>query len=517
MAGWAQAPCGRDQLILFATTIDDRIPDDDPVRVFHEILSHVDWRSWETHYVLVHGQPPIPPRVLASLILYGLTCGVRSSRRLEQACLRRVDFMWLSEDRRIDHATFCHFRNRFGRELKALYRQVLELSMRMGLVSLNEVMLDGTKVLASSSRHGTASVGTLEQRLAALSAQIEEQFAAAEAADQEEDTLFGPQRTGHRLPRELADLKRRQERLQQALQAAQRKADQGAKVAKVPVADPDASVAPNKDGGFAPNYTPVVAVDGESGMIVAEDVLDGHDESEATVPAVEAIQQNTGHMPKQLLADSAFNSGPNLQALEAKKVEALIPSASRTDAEDNPARRERLDQPVPAEQWEKLPVDRSTHRLCRTAFIFDAAHDCYWCPMGKKLAFEKSLSKKRRKGQIRYDRYRCQGCGGCGLAARCIPKKAAGRCIDRDGHEPLREAMDARLRSPRGRAAYRRRAPVVEGTIGVIKSTLGLRQFLLRGLQKVRTEWTWMTTACNLRTLMRLWPQPQFQAAADSA
>ena len=514
MASWAKAPCGRDQLILFATTIDDRIPEDDPVRIFHEILSQMDWREWEAYYVLVVGQPPIHPRVLASLILYGLTCGIRSGRDLEEACVRRVDFMWLSEDRRVDHATLCQFRTRFGSELKALYRQVLELSMRVGLVSLNQVMLDGTKVLANSSRHGTASVKTLEQRLAALSVEIEEQFAAAAAADKQEDGLFGKDRTPSRLPPVLAELKNRQVRLQKAVAAARRKAASGVKRAKVPVADPDSSVAPNKDGGFAPNYTPMLAVDAEAGMIVGEEVLDGHDESEAPVPMVEAIRLNTGQTPEQLVADSAFSSGPNLQALADGGVEAFIPSATRTDRDDNPARRERLAEPVPAADRQRLPVDLSTKRLCRTAFIFDAAGNCYWCPMGRRLAFEKHHSIKRRKHVIEYDRYRCKACGGCELSGRCLSPKASSRYINRDRHEPLREAMDARLRSASGQAVYRQRAPVAEGLIGVIKSRLGVRQFLLRGLTKVRTELTWLATACNLRILMRRWSSVKPHAAS---
>jgi transposase len=516
MASWAKAPCGRDQLILFATTMDDRVPEDDPVRIFHEILSQMDWREWESYYVLVVGQPPIHPRVLASLILYGMTCGIRSSRRLEEACVRRVDFMWLSEDRRVDHSTLCQFRTRFGSELKALYRQLLELSMRVGLVSLNQVMLDGTKVLANSSRHGTASVGTLEQRLAALSVEIEEQFAAAAAADKSEDGLFGKDGTPSRLPRVLVDLKDRQGRLKKAFAAARAKAERGVKRPKAPVADPDSSVSPNKDGGFAPNYTPMLAVDAEAGMIVAADVLDGHDESEAPVPMVEAIRENTGQVPEQLLADSGFNSGPNLQALADQEVEAFIPSASRTDREDNPARRERLDESVPAADRERLPLDLSTKRLCRTAFIFDAAGNCYWCPMGQRLAFWKHQSIQRRKRVIEYDRYRCKACAGCELAERCLSPKASSRCINRDRHEPLREAMDARLRSASGKAVYRQRAPVVEGRIGVIKSPMGVRQFLLRGLAKVRTEWTWLTTACNLSILMRRWSSVKSRASSPA-
>jgi hypothetical protein len=169
---------------------------------------------------------------------------------------------------------------------------------------------------------------------------------------------------------------------------------------------------------------------------------------------------------------------------------------------------------VPAADRERLPLDLSTKRLCRTAFIFDAAENCYWCQMGRRLAFWRHQSVQRRKRVIEYDRYRCKACAGCELTERCLSPKASRRYINRDRHEPLREAMDARLRSVSGKAVYRQRAPVAEGRIGVIKSRLGVRQFLLRGLENVRTEWTWLATACNLRILMRRWSSVKPRAAS---
>ncbi len=80
MSGWNQAPLPRDQILLFRETLDDRIPENHTVRLFAEILDGLDWSSWEQHYVLVAGQPPIHPKVMAGGIIYGLTHGFRSSR-----------------------------------------------------------------------------------------------------------------------------------------------------------------------------------------------------------------------------------------------------------------------------------------------------------------------------------------------------------------------------------------------------------------------------------------------------
>src|ERR1035437_4650790 len=114
MAFWAQAPADREQLVLFANKLDDAIGEDHPVRLLDEMLAAMDWAAWERHYSGVAGQPAIHPRVMAAAILYGLTVGVRTSRKLEAACLNRLDFLWLVEGRTIDHSTFAKFRQDFG-------------------------------------------------------------------------------------------------------------------------------------------------------------------------------------------------------------------------------------------------------------------------------------------------------------------------------------------------------------------------------------------------------------------
>ncbi len=146
MSRWNQTPLPRDQILLFRETLGDRIPQNHSVRLFAEILDHIDlsacvhaqadWSSWERHYVLVAGQPPIHPKIMAGGILYGLTHGIRSIRRLEWACGNAVDFMWLAQGRTIDHSTFCDFRTRVRRELKDLFRQIGRVAMHLGLISL---------------------------------------------------------------------------------------------------------------------------------------------------------------------------------------------------------------------------------------------------------------------------------------------------------------------------------------------------------------------------------------------
>ena len=121
MSYFAQPTLGRDQLALIPTTLNDAIPEDHEVRLLDDILQTQDWSSWEVEYSLRRGQPPIPPRVLASVILYGLLRRIRSSRVLEYLTGHNVDFLWLTEGRTIDHTTLCKFRTRFKQPLRRFW------------------------------------------------------------------------------------------------------------------------------------------------------------------------------------------------------------------------------------------------------------------------------------------------------------------------------------------------------------------------------------------------------------
>ena len=180
MTRWASSPVARGQIVLFSPTLDSSIEEDHPVRVFDEILAALDWSSWEKHYDANIGQPAMHPRIIASTLLYGMSHAIRSSRRLEWACKNAIDFIWLTEGRQIDHSTFCKFRTRFRKELKEIFRQLGHIAMTMGIVRLNQIALDGTKVRANCSRKG-ATAETISSRIEALDKQIDQWLAEAEA------------------------------------------------------------------------------------------------------------------------------------------------------------------------------------------------------------------------------------------------------------------------------------------------------------------------------------------------
>lgn len=522
MSGWNQAPLPRDQIMLIPVTLEDCIPQDHPVRIFWEILDGLEWSAWESRYVLVRGQPPIPPKVMAAAILYGLSLGLRSGRRLEWACESVLEIKWLVEGRRIDHSTFCDFRTKFAGELKDVFRQTGRVAIGIGMTQLNQVALDGTRVKANSSRHGTASSKTLEARLAVLDEQIDRMLAEAEEADRRDGDLFG-EGVSNRLPRELADVKKRQQLLRQALSAAkkadakrqtkksdgadepppgsdQSKGNKKKHPARVPVADPESSILPNKEGGHAPNYNPVVAV--ADGVIVDTDVLPNNNEGQTVIPAVDRLQSAFGEFPDQLLADGIFATGSNLSELAKREITAVMPVDPAWISQDNPARRADPRVAVSETDWPRLPRTRQKEpKLHRAAFVYDVDRDCYYCPMGRELVFKKTTRKSRTIDSI-YRVYECRSCEDCPLAAACKSHTVKRRMVSHDEHEPVRQKLAERMKTEDAKALYQKRTHLAETSFAFIKQWIGIRQFHLRGLDKVRTEWLWACTACNLRKLV---------------
>ena len=507
MSYFAQPVLGRSQLVLIPTTLDDAVPDGHDVRILDELLRTQDWSQWEAEYSAGRGQPGIHPRVVASVILYGLTRRIRSSRVLEYMTGHNVDFMWLTEGRTIDHTTICKFRTRFKKQLKALFRGLGRLAMTMGLIRLGEVTFDGTRTKASNDRYETWTTKDVEKQLAELEAKFGELLDESERVDAAEEERFGLQ-TPPAVPPELADAKVRHQRLREAQKQlaeadAARRREGLQTPAQLPSTDSDSTVLPNKEGGYAPNYTPTAAVDTHRDYLVDAEVIADANENTEVVPMTERVEEAFGQRPEAVLADGLNATGPNIVELEQRGIEFLSPAAAEETTEGNPAVRADPRQAVPEEAWPKLPISPHTKKLDKSCFVFVPEENVYYCPRGERLPLEKTKPDIRQGQKITLEVYRCSDCAGCPLAGRCISDKShGGRTVTRDRFTPDRERHAAKMRQPEIRTRYARRFHAGETPFGWLKHVLGLRQFLLRGLEKVRTEWLWACTGYNLRKLI---------------
>lgn len=507
---WAQAPYSRSQLSIFSPTLDDTVPEDHAIRQLDIVLNELDWSDWEADYAGYRGQPPIHPRLISGIMLYGILRGIRSSRKLEDGTRNRIDFMWFLDGRSIDHSTFANFRQKNGTRLKGLFRDINRAALRLSQKLLMELSADGTKMRANASRDSTRTAARIEKYLD----ELDLKFAKAIEELAHQDTLDNPEQASvQELQKQIAALDAEKIKYNVALKKARsldkerkRKNGHKAKPARVPVTDPESQVLPNKEGGYAPNYTPTAIVDKDTRLILAEDVVEGFDEASCVVPGVESIESDYQQSPEHMSMDGNLASGQNLKDLDAMGIKSYSTvgiSICELVIRDD------YSKPVPQKVWDKLPTTGTKRKkLDRSAFVFDPEQNRYWCPMGHPLLPSKPRSEKDRKGNTKQAvRYQCKQCGSCPIKGTCLPpdrKTKKGREINRDQFEDYRDQVVDRMGTEEGHEIYKSRKYTVETIFGYFKGVLGVRQFLLRGLENVRTEWRWLCTAYNLRLLMMM-------------
>jgi transposase len=512
MAEFASPPLGREQLVLFSEKLDNIIPQDHSVRLLDDILEKLDWKVWTDRYILVRGQPPIHPRVLVAAILYGIHKRIRTSRALEEAIDVRTDFRWLVQGRSIDHTTISKFRTANQEAIKNLFVQVAVVARELGHLPLATLGFDGTRVRANNRRTGSRTPDDLRKAKAELAAKFAELEAKTAQADEQDDQSLGQP---DRLSKELADVKRRQKKVDAALAEIDKleKADQTVP-ARIPTTDPESRITPNKEGGFAPNYTPTATVDIDSGMIVASGVIPHTDEDKHMIPAVKEVMDSFSldQPPKEMLADGMMSTGDNLAKCKELGIDLYSP-INLGQTEDNPAIRADLSQSVAANDVARLPVTRTKHKdgtattqFNKNAFVYDTQEDVYWCPSGKKLEFENKTSETENgRTRVRH-RYLANesDCASCPLRSQCIKSSTNRRMVVHEQHEAHRLAHAQKMSDPESKKKYGRRRHSGERPFATIKSHFGLRNFSSRGLEKVRCEWNWHVAAFNLHRLMSL-------------
>src|SRR5438876_9086290 len=271
-----------DEPLFLPATVGDFVAQDHLARfVLSLVRDDIDLAEVTGSYGSERGQPPFDPAMMTALLLYSYCCGVYSSRRIAKACRERVDFMSIVALDAPDFRTISDFRRRHLKALGELFKQILQLCEKAGLVKLGHVALDGTKIKANASKHKAMSYGRMKQAEAALAAEVAGWLERAAAADAADDAALGVAQRGDELP---AWVREKQERLAKiraakaALEAeaaqarAARDDDRPPPDAPPPTppdkaqrnfTDPDSRIMKGPDG-FVQAYNAQAAVDAES-------------------------------------------------------------------------------------------------------------------------------------------------------------------------------------------------------------------------------------------------------------
>jgi transposase len=377
---------------LFPPSLGDWLPEDHLARFIVGVVEGLDLGGLEKAYA-GRGSAAYHPALLLSLLVYGYSTGVFSSRGIERATYDLVAFRYMAAGSHPDHDTLASFRRRFLDELAGIFVQALELAREMKLLKLGTLSLDGAKIHANASRHSALSHGHIEKIEAQLKGEVEELLVLAEQADREAVS------EGANLPAELG---RREARLE-ALAAAKAKieararerfereqAAYGALVAsrearaeaqgkkpggrppkaptpgarerdRINLADEESRIMPVAGGGFEQACNAQAAVDAESLLVVATELTQAPNDKEQVIPLLAQLAPLSESLGKtsRLLADTGYSSEKNIKACQAADIEPLI--AIGRD-QHHPGWRERFTEPDPLPEG-AAPVARMAHRL----------------------------------------------------------------------------------------------------------------------------------------------------------
>ncbi len=405
------------------------------------VRENLDLSAILSSYTEERGYPPYHPAMMVALLLYAYSRGVYSSRRIAQGCEERVDFMAVTAMNKPDFRTVATFRRRHLKALGDLFVQVLKLCRAAGLVKLGHVALDGTKVQANASRHKAMSYARMRETEKKLAAEVANWFTRAEASDAAEDREHGADKRGDEMPDWVANKAARLERIQAAKAALEAEAK---------------ALPPDDDDGPGPS----------SGMVGRNGRARG---TAADVPPDKAQRNFTDPDSRILPSRGGVVQGYNAQIAVDGAHQIIISQRVQTS---------------PADCKALKPLLASGRAVLR-ANPEEVSADAAYCT-------EANLAHLARRG---INAFLAPG------RARHSQANAAGRRAWRLGSRVA--AMAIKLKRAGRRSRYRLRKQIVEPVFGQIKHARGFRQFLLRGLDKVRGEWAMICTAHNLLKLAR--------------
>jgi transposase len=468
----------RQQMSWRAVDVERLIEEEHLARAIWELIGRLDLSSFYAGIessAAEGGRPAFDPQLLISLWVYAYSQGIGSAREVARRCEYDPAFQWLTGFLEVNYHTLADFRVAKQQELDELFTQVLASLSKEGLITLKQVMQDGTKIRALASRQSFRQEESIREHLESARQRVKEM---GDPRDQEVSPKTRAARQHAR--------KEQQQRLEKALEEVQKlgqqKPSSSNKAHKVSISDPEARFMKQSDGGLAPSYNVQISADAAQGIIVGVEVTLEASDSAQLLPAFERIEQRLKQKPQQIVADGGYTTCAAIQQMAERRVDFL-----------GNLGRDLTGSGITA-----------PHQLPPKDFLYNPETNRLRCPEGKLL-----LSQGRRNkgpGTI-YHRYeaRAEDCLSCRRKPECCPgNQRRGRSVMRLEESVMMMAFRQKMASEEAQQQYRRRGRIVEFCHAWIKCKLGLRQFHVRSRIKARAEALWACLTYNLQQWIRL-------------
>jgi len=474
------ASINRQQLVLRSIDVEQLIDEDHSARQIWQLIGRLDLSLYHTQIGAVEGRAGrehTDPQLLISLWIYAYSRGVSSARELARQIEYEPGCQWLCGLQTISHRTLSGFRSDHKAALDDLFVQVLGMMSAEGLITLERVTLDGTKIKANASGNSFRRKEKLAAHLELARQQVRWLNAQAE---EEEESASGRAAARRRAARQrvsrLEAAVREVERLQR-----EKKHERDRFVARASSSDPEAHVMRNGEGGTVPSYNVQLLTDTQHGIVVNVEATTDAIDYRQMKPALERCATTLGRKPKQIVADGDYTNHASVQAAADQGVDFY---GSWQDS------------------WRAVERDAHGRRaeFLASAFPYDAKRDCFTCPAGKILTHHALLN---RGSGVHTHVYRAPktACPSCPRRGQCAPQQARPawtRSITRMEEPATTTAFKAKMATAEAQQIYAKRSQIAEFPHAWIKERCGLRQFRCRNRLKATMEATWACLSYNL-------------------
>ena len=435
------------------------------------------------------GAPAYDPKILLKVILTGYSRGLVHSRKIEKACRENIIFMALCCCKVPDYSTICNFVKNMESELIQVFRDILVVCDKEGLLGGTRFALDGCKLPSNASQTWTGTHNQLKKKMERMEKRVRN-ILKKHISQDEQDIKSLPESAHKQIERLNRDIKK----IQTFLATNEPKSGSKREEVKSNITDND-SVQMMTSHGPLQGYNGQALTDSKHQIILSSEASsDGQDHNQVT-PLLDQAKENLEAIGKsndffegtELLCDASYHSQENLGKCAQEKIDAYIPDVNHRKRD--PRLRDEAEIPF-------SPAD----------FSYDAINDQYICPDGSIL---KLKGKNVKKGRKLYRKYISSeaACAACSQRNRClVSEKTKQRYLyiyqDRKAAF-LAHEMYKKFATKQGRNIYDQRAGIVEPVFGNIRSQKRLDRFTLRGKTKVDIQWRLFSIIHNIEKIAK--------------
>jgi transposase len=487
-------PVDRSQMRWAEFDLEALIEQDHPARTIWEISERLDLSRFEAKSKTLEGEagrPCWPARLLVSIWIYSYTMGVASARAIERMLSHEPGLRWLSGDQEINHHTLADFRVGHKEALEEMFAQFLALLEAAGIVDLNTLLHDGTKIQAVAGRSSLHRRKTLEKRVKQarrVVKKLDEKAAkesAGEGLDEKRRAAQG------RAAREA--LKRAEAALEKLKKLEAVTAASEQKQLRVSESEADARNMKQPDGGWAPSYNVQVTTEAQSRMIVAIGVTTAANDTQELMPALERVKENCGAMPERIIADNGYATRSNVEQTSKEGIELIAPWKEDESRQAGACKRNGI-----------------AKEFAPSAFKAQRGGRKLTCPAGKTLVM---IQQRVHHGLLcNVFEAKAGDCKRCRYRKQCCGERGGPRSIARVVESAEMKKYLARMKKPEVRKLYGKRCEIAEFPHLWTKAVKKWRRFSVRGELKAGMEVVWVALAYNVAQWMRI--QPALAVAA---